>query len=373
MKKSRNMPGMIGHGSAVCIAVPIILIAIGFVSVPDGHALTADRSHILSSYLKGDGVIINFQGLAKFSEITAFLIDDSGRIRDSGNFPVTNQGKYQGIFRLDSTYRAGIYQIQVNEGTGPRYTTFMISDPQILPKKSTDPCPPGICEGGPLFGIDDIDKLTIGFRTVTLALVKAPDKGEAGYVEALTIATSLCTPGSTIFFDIDHDQWAPGQDREVTAEVFCKKQSLNQKLIESGLGTLLTEFCNKSEFSTRQWAQGCVNDPIIESNSESDSLLEKLFNGEQNKKQEQSNVERSKENKSIDLGMLIQENLIMIIVVIVVFVAGGTYVAKHKKIITVDDRPALTGFYVCPKCNGDDFVENDDGSVDCEKCGHVSR
>lgn len=106
--------------------------------------------------------------------------------------------------------------------------------------------------------IVDGDTLSVGGRMVRLSLVNTPEVGEPGYDNATSFTLKTCPIGSEATVDVDDGQPTDRFGRTV-AKVWCGDTVLNAELINSKMATILSEFCDTSEFREEVWAKdnGC--------------------------------------------------------------------------------------------------------------------
>ncbi len=119
------------------------------------------------------------------------------------------------------------------------------------------------CITGIVTKVVDGDTLDVGDIRIRLAIVNTPEIGEAGYAEATTFTSTICPVGSHVLVDEDDGQ-PDGSFGRMIAKVTCgDNKILNAELLSSGYASILTEFCDVSEFATEDWIQGhgCVDEP----------------------------------------------------------------------------------------------------------------
>lgn len=98
-------------------------------------------------------------------------------------------------------------------------------------------------------------------KRIRLSLVNTPERNEPGYAEARDFVQKVCGVGKPIIIDED-DRQKGGSYGRMIGLVYCGDEyliSLNQILVEKGYAKILSNFCQKSEFSDMIWAQnnGC--------------------------------------------------------------------------------------------------------------------
>lgn len=103
--------------------------------------------------------------------------------------------------------------------------------------------------------IVDGDTIDIDYERYRLALVSAPDRGEAGFHEATDFVKGLCPVGSTAYYMIDTGQPVDIYGRHI-AEVWCDDISIQEALLQSGHGTFTERYCDTTHLSS-QWVS-CV-------------------------------------------------------------------------------------------------------------------
>lgn len=113
-----------------------------------------------------------------------------------------------------------------------------------------------LCFEGTVTRIVDGDTLDVDGRRVRLALVNTPEVGEAGYEAATQFTANLCPIGSRALVDEDDGQTGGSYGR-IVGVVWCGDKIANGELVNSGNGTILTEFCPVSEFRHEPWASAC--------------------------------------------------------------------------------------------------------------------
>jgi len=110
--------------------------------------------------------------------------------------------------------------------------------------------------------IIDGDTIYADSYKIRLSLVDTPEKGEPGYFEATAFTTMTCPVGSMILVDQDDLQPYDNYDR-LLGKVYCGHDVINETLLVHGHGSILTQYCDTSEFSGEKWAQsyGCEIKP----------------------------------------------------------------------------------------------------------------
>jgi len=106
--------------------------------------------------------------------------------------------------------------------------------------------------------IVDGDTLYTDTYKVRISLTDTPELGENGYFAASDFTRNLCPVGSTVIIDQDDLQPYDVYGR-LLGKVICDEKILNSELLDIGLATLSTKYCQTSEFSIESWAKkfGC--------------------------------------------------------------------------------------------------------------------
>ena len=97
-----------------------------------------------------------------------------------------------------------------------------------------------------------------GGQNIRFALASAPETDEEFGAEATSHIESICPPGSIVLVDED-DLQTSGSYGRLVGVVYCNGINLNESLLESGYGYVITRFCGTSEFGGNDWAvrYGC--------------------------------------------------------------------------------------------------------------------
>jgi micrococcal nuclease len=98
----------------------------------------------------------------------------------------------------------------------------------------------------------DGDTLDINGTRIRLALVDTPERGQPGFYEAKKFVESLCL-GKKGELDVDNGQRRGDRYGREIGVVYCDGLNANEKLMNSKLARILTEFCDISEFSNENW------------------------------------------------------------------------------------------------------------------------
>ena len=76
-------------------------------------------------------------------------------------------------------------------------------------------------------------------------MASAPELDESGGITARVFIDTLCPVGSVALVDEDDGQ-TQGSYGRILAEVHCNGVSLNEELLDSGVGYLIDDFCDDS-------------------------------------------------------------------------------------------------------------------------------
>ena len=114
------------------------------------------------------------------------------------------------------------------------------------------------CISGQVTKIVDGDKINVDRQGIRLALVFAPEHYDAGGSVSKQFIEQICPVGSKVLVDEDDGQTG-GSFGRLLAVVYCNGVNLNSAILESGLASIDTNFCPRSEFSGQDWARnyGC--------------------------------------------------------------------------------------------------------------------
>jgi micrococcal nuclease len=117
------------------------------------------------------------------------------------------------------------------------------------------------CFSGTVTSVIDGDTIRVNDHSIRFAMASAPELDESGGITARVVIDTLCPVGSEALVDEDDGQ-TQGSYGRILAEVHCNGVSLNEELLDSGVGYLLDDFCDDSEFADTYWAQkhGCKED-----------------------------------------------------------------------------------------------------------------
>ena len=114
------------------------------------------------------------------------------------------------------------------------------------------------CFTGKVTRIIDGDTIKVDGQSIRFSLSSAPELNEFEGQEARNFIEEICPVGSTALVDEDDGQ-TEGSYGRIIGVIYCNGMNLNEELLDIGLGYLSSGFCNKSEFSSNEWAQkhGC--------------------------------------------------------------------------------------------------------------------
>jgi len=117
------------------------------------------------------------------------------------------------------------------------------------------------CFTGTISKVIDGDTVEVdGEITIRLALINTPELGERGYQEAKDYVSSICGVGEKALVDEDDGQKGGSYGRMIGL-VYCGEDQVlsNQLLIENDYAQIFEKYCERSEFSSLNWAQnnGC--------------------------------------------------------------------------------------------------------------------
>ena len=111
---------------------------------------------------------------------------------------------------------------------------------------------------GTIVHVIDGNTVRIDDTRIRLSLIDVENSGDSQASHAV-LARVLCPVGSTVYYDVDDLQLSDKYDRTI-AVVYCSGASLNQLMIEFGLGWVNNYFCSKSEFREESWARADCSD-----------------------------------------------------------------------------------------------------------------
>jgi len=129
---------------------------------------------------------------------------------------------------------------------------------QSLRSSSQDCSGNARCIAGIVTQITDGDTIKIDGQPIRFALASAPEMNEFGGDIAKEFIEEICPVGSKALVDED-DKQTQGSYGRIIGVIYCNGVNLNEKLLDSGVGYLSSEFCSKSEFFNHVWTQkhGC--------------------------------------------------------------------------------------------------------------------
>jgi len=125
-------------------------------------------------------------------------------------------------------------------------------------KSETDCSGNARCFSGVVTSVIDGDTIRVNDHSIRFTLSSAPELDESNGQTAQILIDTLCPVGSEALVDEDDDQ-TQGSYGRILAVVYCNGVNLNEELLDSGVGYLLDEFCDDSEFASMDWAKkhGC--------------------------------------------------------------------------------------------------------------------
>lgn len=142
----------------------------------------------------------------------------------------------------------------------PQITTkTIIEDPPKYIPKEKQCTGDARCISGFVGRIIDGDTIVVGDKSIRFALVNTPEWGDYDYTQAGAYIEAICPVGSKVLVDEDDGQ-TEGSHGRIIAKIYCNELILNEEILEVGHAVILTEFCEKSEFTEEPWAQkhGCA-------------------------------------------------------------------------------------------------------------------
>ncbi len=127
---------------------------------------------------------------------------------------------------------------------------FKHSASQIINQTSTE----GVeLVGNVTYVVDGVTLVIIGIR-VRLSLFDTPERGQPGYKESKEFVSSVCL-GNKGELDVDDGQRRGDRYGREIGIVFCNGININEKLMTEKLATILTDYCDVSEFSKENWSR----------------------------------------------------------------------------------------------------------------------
>jgi len=114
------------------------------------------------------------------------------------------------------------------------------------------------CITGTVSSIIDGDTIKVDGNSIRFALSSAPELDDGGGTSAKKFIENLCPVGSLVTVDED-DLQTNGSYGRILGVIYCNGVNLNQELVESEFGYILSGYCSFSEFSGSDWARnnGC--------------------------------------------------------------------------------------------------------------------
>jgi len=127
------------------------------------------------------------------------------------------------------------------------------------------------CITGTVTQVIDGDTIKVDGQSIRFALASAPEMNEFGGDTARDFIQEICPVGSTATVDEDDGQTGGSYGR-IVGVIYCNGVNINEELVDSGLGYLTTGFCDRSEFSSHDWAKkhGCATDSKVSTQSNCD-------------------------------------------------------------------------------------------------------
>ncbi len=118
------------------------------------------------------------------------------------------------------------------------------------------PPDPGVVHGTVTRNIDG-NTIEISGQKIRLPFVDVEDSGNASMPHA-KYARELCPVGAKAHYDVDDDK-PVGKYGRTIAMVWCGDHAkpLDQLMVESGLGWISKYWCERSEFQSLDWVDGC--------------------------------------------------------------------------------------------------------------------
>ncbi len=110
---------------------------------------------------------------------------------------------------------------------------------------------------GTMVRVIDGNTVHIDSTRIRLSLVDVENSGDTEAPHAV-LARILCPVGSVAYHDVDDMQPVDVYGRTV-AVVYCSGASLNQLMVEFGLGWINEYYCPRSEFHDERWAWPCAD------------------------------------------------------------------------------------------------------------------
>lgn len=330
----------------------------------------------------GEELTITFSGHTENAQVTVTFISSNGMVEDSQVVYPDEHGFYRGSFGYPAAFRVGTNTIVADDALHDRVQFEVTNNP--IP----DPCLELDCIQEQIRGHDGVDTIKLFSKSVRLALIDAPVEGSAKYNEAQMFIKSTCKHGAILSYDIDNKQ--QGTALSVLAEVFCNKKSINKELIARGLATIDVNFCDKSEFSSRIWAQDCHSDALPDLTG---GVRKEFADLGDDPVPDSGNIDSTTEDTplvaSINnlVGILIANPIVLVLLVVAVVTIPVVAWKKGKSrsrsspqpppsptLSQNSGEPPTNQFYECPMCYNPNLAHNDSsqkhpqGWAQC-KCG----
>ncbi len=197
-------------------------------------------------------------GDSEFVNLLQFLIDKNIIIIPTAT---DNQSQIQEledkIEQLQSSNTVSIknaYDRGYADGKNAASSSSFTSPPP--PSHTADSSTLGIVHGIVTKNIDG-NTIDISGERIRSPFVWVADSGNKTAEHAM-YARELCPEGSAAHYDIDDNQ-PVGKYGRTIAMVWCEGQtkSLDQLMVESGLGWIKQYYCQKSEFRDLDWVNNC--------------------------------------------------------------------------------------------------------------------
>ena len=114
------------------------------------------------------------------------------------------------------------------------------------------------CITGKVSKIVDGDTIKVDDKSIRFALTSTPEINDERGILAKGYVEKTCPVGSTVLVDED-DMQTDGSYGRIIGLIKCNGIILNESVLESGYGEILTIYCKTSEFGNSDWAKrfGC--------------------------------------------------------------------------------------------------------------------
>jgi len=114
------------------------------------------------------------------------------------------------------------------------------------------------CITGKVSKIVDGDTIKVDDKSIRFALTSTPEINDERGILAKGYVEKTCPVGSTVLVDED-DMQTDGSYGRIIGLIKCNGIILNESVLESGYGEILTSYCKTSEFGNSDWAKrfGC--------------------------------------------------------------------------------------------------------------------